>query len=252
MQNKAIHPYITVGIIAKNEAKDIRNTLRYLMEQSYPHEFWEIIIADGNSSDGTREIAEKYLSSCDIAYAVINEKDQSNIDGGYDYGHSFARNVIIDHADPRSVYITWIDADCRADTEWLASLVAVMESNVDTQVVGAGGRRIVETGKNISKKELMLNYYFTSRIMSLGNPAFAERDVIYMPSIAGYNSIYRTDILRKYRYSTIYPFNTDDIEINFRLAQYGYAFLNAKKAKIYHRMDQSISLFLKQMRNYGK
>jgi glycosyltransferase involved in cell wall biosynthesis len=252
LSNELSFPYITVGIIAKNEAKNIENTLKYLMEQSYPHEFFEIIIADGNSSDGTREIAEKCLRKGDIVYTVINEKDQPNTDGGYSYGHSFARNVIIDHIDPRSVYIAWIDADCRADSEWLVSLVEVMEDNTDPQVVGAGGRRIVETGKNISKKELMLNYYFTSHIMSLGNPAFSESDVIYMPSIAGYNSIYRADILKKYRYNTKYAFNTDDIEINFRLTQDSYTFLNAKEAKIYHRMDPSISLFLKQMRSYGK
>ncbi len=98
----------------------------------------------------------------------------------------------------------------------------------------------------------MLNYYFTSQIMSLGNPAFTESDAIYMPSIAGYNSIYRADILRKYQYITTYPFNTDDIEINYRLSRDGYKFLNAKNAKIYHRMDPSILFFLKQMRNYGK
>jgi GT2 family glycosyltransferase len=66
---------------------------------------------------------------------VINEKDQPNTDGGYSYGHSFARNVVIDHADPRSAYIAWIDADCRADTEWLTSLVAIMVNSTDIQVV---------------------------------------------------------------------------------------------------------------------
>ena len=114
------------------------------MIQTYPHEFFEIIIADGNSSDETREIAEKCLKNSDIAYTIINEKDQPNTDGGCSYGHSFARNMIIDNAASRSEYIAWIDADCRADSEWLISLVEMMEDNRDPQVVGAGGRRIVE------------------------------------------------------------------------------------------------------------
>jgi glycosyltransferase involved in cell wall biosynthesis len=132
---KIINPHITIGIITKNEAKNIENTLKYLMEQSYPHEFFEIIITDGNSSDGTREVAENCLQKSHIAYKIVNEKDQPNTDGGYNYGHSFARNVIIDHADPRSAYIAWIDADCRADSEWLASLVETMRTNMDTKVV---------------------------------------------------------------------------------------------------------------------
>jgi cellulose synthase/poly-beta-1,6-N-acetylglucosamine synthase-like glycosyltransferase len=110
----------------------------------------------------------------------------------------------------------------------------------------------VEDGEDISKKELMLNYYFTSRIMSLGNPAFTESDVAYMPSIAGYNSIYRADILKRYRYDAQYAFNTDDIEINMRLSRDGCVFLHAKKAKIYHRMDPDLSVFLRQMQSYGK
>jgi cellulose synthase/poly-beta-1,6-N-acetylglucosamine synthase-like glycosyltransferase len=73
-----------------------------------------------------------------------------------------------------------------------------------------------------------------------------------MPSIAGYNSIYYKEILKKYRYNTLYPFNIDDIEINFRISQDGYTFLHAKTSHIYHRMDEEIGVFLKQMTNYGK
>ena len=62
--------------------------------------------------------------------------------------------------------------------------------------------------------------------MSLGNPAFTKSDAKYIPSIAGYNSIYTTEILKQYRYNTLYAFNTDDIEINYRLVRDGYRFLN--------------------------
>jgi hypothetical protein len=64
----------------------------------------------------------------------------------------------------------------------------------------------------------MLNYYFTSAIMTLGNPAFTVRnDIKFVESLAGYNSIYKLEILKKYMYSTAYAFNNDDIEINFRI-----------------------------------
>lgn len=96
----------------------------------------------------------------------------------------------------------------------------------------------------------MLNYYFTSCIMSLGNPAFCDKKVEYMPSVAGYNSIYKIDVLRKYRYDTTYPFNTDDIEINYRLANHGYKFLYSGDAKIYHRLNETIPQFLEHMAVY--
>ena len=159
--------------------------------------------------------------------------------------------MVIDHVDPRSKYIAWIDADCRADAEWLESLHNRI-INIPEDIAAAGGPRYVETKGSISKKELMLNYYFTSCIMSLGNPAFCDKVVEYMPSVAGYNSIYKIDILKAFRYDTTYPFNTDDIEINYRLAKQGYKFLYSSDARIYHRLDETIWQFLKHMVTYGK
>lgn len=98
----------------------------------------------------------------------------------------------------------------------------------------------------------MLNYYFTSHIMSLGNPAYSDKtNVTHMRSIAGYNSIYKMDILRAYRYSTIYPLNTDDNEINFRIAKDGYKFLYCRGAVAYHRMYETIGSFLQKLIQYG-
>ena len=42
-----------------------------------------------------------------------------------------------------------------------------------------------------------------------------RKDLKYIPSIAGYNSIYKAEIIKKYMYSTKYAFFFDDIEINF-------------------------------------
>ena len=64
----------------------------------------------------------------------------------------------------------------------------------------------------------MINYYFTSAIMTMGNPAFTTRnDIQFVESLAGYNSIYKIDMIKKYMYSTRYAVNNDDIEINFRI-----------------------------------
>jgi len=72
-----------------------------------------------------------------------------------------------------------------------------------------------------------------------------------MPSIAGYNSIYKKDILKKYMYNTTYPFNTDDIEINYRISKDKLKFLYSSKAKIFHRLDETIEQFLKHLFVYG-
>ncbi|MCX6824265.1 MAG: glycosyltransferase [candidate division SR1 bacterium] len=216
------YDYLSIGIIARNEGKVIARTLQYLLKQTYPLDKIEIVFVDGNSTDTTVDEVKNTLEG-KVSYKIINERSIKNPKGP-NYGHSRARNVAIMHMDSRSKYMAWIDADCRADKNWLISLWEIIK-NSGPDVAGAGGPRYVETQGSISKTELVLNYYFTSTIMSMGNPAYCERNVTYMPSVAGYNSIYKKEILQKYMYDTTYPFNTDDIEINYRISRDALKFL---------------------------
>lgn len=242
------YDFISIGIIARNEWKVIAFTLKYLLEQTYPLDKVEIIFVDGNSTDDTVSQVKKTLEG-KIAYKIINERDIKNPKWP-NYGHSRARNVAIMSMDKKSKYMARIDADCRADKDWLISLRKEIKDS-DSNIAGVWWPRYVETQGNISKRELVLNYYFISTIMSMGNPAYAERKVKYMPSVAGYNSMYKREILEKYMYDTTYPFNTDDIEINYRITKDWLKFLYSAKAKIYHRLDETVGQFLKHLFIYG-
>lgn len=78
MQQPTKKDFITIGIIARNEAKHIRTTLQFLVTQTYGKEHFEIIIADGNSSDGTRDVAGTFLAAAHVSYKIINEKEYEN------------------------------------------------------------------------------------------------------------------------------------------------------------------------------
>jgi len=70
---------ITVGLIVRNQADTLPDTLHYLLAQSYPlKDYGEIVIADGDSTDNTRTIAQDILSSTGIRYTIINERDIHN------------------------------------------------------------------------------------------------------------------------------------------------------------------------------
>mgnify|MGYP001358316240 CR=1 FL=1 len=49
-------PFITVVVPARNERRFIGDTLGQLLAQDYPREQLEILVCDGMSDDGTREI----------------------------------------------------------------------------------------------------------------------------------------------------------------------------------------------------
>ncbi len=245
-------PYVTIGIIVRNEEKYILGTLKYLVQQSYGKDNFEIIIADGWSTDHTREFSIDFLQREHITHKVINEREYPNKRKGVPYWPSFGRNVIIVEASIRSEYIAWIDGDCRADLHWLERLVHKIHWT-DATIVAAGWPRLVETQWHISSRELMINYYFTSRIMTMWNPAFAVMEnVQFVESLAGYNSIYKIDVIKKYMYSTRYAFNNDDIEINFRIRKDWYKLAYAPEAKIYHRQNETVCEFLRHLVAYGE
>jgi glycosyltransferase involved in cell wall biosynthesis len=53
-------PLVSVIITTKNEEVNIGNCLRSIKVQAYPQEKIEIIVVDNNSTDKTKEIAQKY------------------------------------------------------------------------------------------------------------------------------------------------------------------------------------------------
>jgi len=53
-------PLVSVVITTKNEAKNIENCLKSILQQTYQSDRIEIIVVDNNSNDATKAIAEKY------------------------------------------------------------------------------------------------------------------------------------------------------------------------------------------------
>ena len=64
-------PYITIAMPCRNEAGFIEACLRSVQAQTYPRERIEILVADGGSTDGTREILAR-LAAEDSRIRVID------------------------------------------------------------------------------------------------------------------------------------------------------------------------------------
>lgn len=248
------YPFVTVWIIARNEESAIWNTLKYIIAQDYPKDCFEFLLVNGDSTDNTAQVALEVLKNSDLNYRVVNTKDYTSKAWGPNFGPCFARNLIIDLSSEKAEHIAFIDADCRANTDWLSSLVKKIESvKDDKKLAGVWGSRYVEHEGNISNKELILNYYFTSCIVSMWNPAFCHKKVQEnqeIGSIAGYNSIYKKSVLEKYRYDDFLRIS-DDVEINYRIKQDGWVFLYTSDAIIYHREEAEVHIFLRNMKRYG-
>lgn len=93
---------------------------------------WEVLIVDNNSSDQTRNVAERFCKKYPERFRYIFEPRQ---------GKSFALNTGIREAEGE--VLAFLDDDVRAEPTWLYGLTSPLR---DTQWAGSGGRILPEPG----------------------------------------------------------------------------------------------------------
>jgi glycosyltransferase involved in cell wall biosynthesis len=112
-------PAVSVVVPTWNEAAGLEAFLRQFERQTLPRSDFEIVVVDGGSADGTREIARRF------AEKVLVQKRR---------GIGGARNDGVDAA--AGAIIATTDADCVVPPDWLA---VIRERFEDPGVVAAVG-----------------------------------------------------------------------------------------------------------------
>ncbi len=111
-------PTVTVIVPVRNEARSIEGTLRSLLEQDFPSEQFEIIVADGASTDETVPIVRRLQGQFANLKLVFNAGRFS----------SAGRNTAIRHATKDVVVI--VDGHCHVpDRAYLKNISAAFETS---------------------------------------------------------------------------------------------------------------------------
>jgi len=124
LPNTATPPSVSVVIPAYNSAAHVGQLLASLFAQTYPRARYEIILVDDGSRDATAAVARRTLARWDGASRVLRQRNG---------GPASARNAGLRAAS--ADVVAFIDADCVADPDWLASLIRALA----TGAAGAGG-----------------------------------------------------------------------------------------------------------------
>ncbi len=74
MQALSEIPFISVVLPVRNEHKTLPGLIREMLEQDYPCERFEIIVADGCSTDGTRELVEHLAAHARVSLRVVRNE----------------------------------------------------------------------------------------------------------------------------------------------------------------------------------
>jgi glycosyltransferase involved in cell wall biosynthesis/MoaA/NifB/PqqE/SkfB family radical SAM enzyme len=120
-------PMVTVIIPSYNRADMIGITLESFVNQDYPKNRYEIIVADNNSTDSTKAVVLQWQAKSAVPIKYIFEQRQ---------GVHYARNSAAKLANGEILYFT--DDDMIAESDLLSELVKVFK--IDPLVGSATGR----------------------------------------------------------------------------------------------------------------
>jgi len=113
------HP-ISVIICAKNEARNLRETLPHILSQSYPN--FEVVLINDNSTDGTLKVMEAFKKTHENI-KIVNVKPVEKFWGNKKY----ALTLGIKAATHNTLLFT--DADCKPISKyWISEMSAAFDA----------------------------------------------------------------------------------------------------------------------------
>ncbi|MCW4000963.1 MAG: glycosyltransferase [Candidatus Bathyarchaeota archaeon] len=167
---------VTVGICVKNGAPLIRNAVKSLCRQTFPHKDTEVFVVDGNSKDNTLSLIRGNLTPDFGNLRILQESS----------GLGIARQMVVMQASGK--YIVWLDADMVLADDYLENQVAYMEQHPEVGI--AGGKYNVHIGHGLAADLENIVYAVDS---VYGNRGSASK-YGYLPGAEG--AIYRVEAVR--------------------------------------------------------
>lgn len=232
---------VTVGVIVRNEAARIRAALEGLAALDFDREHFEVLVVDGNSTDGTPDVVRSLIEEHpEVAIRMVSETGPPS--------HGNARNVILENA--RGELVAFTDADCEVPRDWLSKLVGVLESEreKDDRVVAAGGIRY--PAPSVNWRERLLNAMLGSYLGSGRSGGFVLSGDKYTDSVGNYNAIYVREVAVAEKYLPVRF--AEDFEFNRRLVGKGHRIVISGEPKVFHHQEADFRAFARQMFLYGR
>lgn len=223
-------PMISVCIPVLNGAGRLPDCLGSLRAMDYPPAQVEIIIADGGSTDNTREIAHSFG-------AMVLDNPGKTVAAG--------RNVAF--AAAKGAFIASTDDDCVVPKDWATRAIHAFH---DDEIAAVGGISVLP--EHSPPWPEAANYIF--RLASQGGHSvqadhLADGDVDDLP---GCNVIYRTEAARKNGSFDEKLVTAEDVDFHIRLKLEGNRLRTAPGLFVWHHKRPTVRGLFKQLRRYAE
>ncbi len=221
--------FVSVIIPTRNGEGRIEHCLQSLAEQDYPKNRFEVIVADGLSTDRTAEIASEYG-----AHVVVNHGRTSPT----------GRNLAVSKA--KGVFLAVLDDDCIVPPNWITVGSGYLS---DRSISGVGGPTpIPESSSDFSLAVLQV---FELASLSGYSCQSTNKTCYEADDIPGGNAMYVLEDLK-----AAGPFNEElwsgqDSEMHIRMRRMGMRLLYASDFFAWHHKKDSPKRFYYQMRRFA-
>lgn len=190
-------PKVTIGICIRNCQDFIRETIKSIITQDFPHKLMEVIFVDDGSEDNTLSIVKEYVPKMGMQVKLFSHEWK---------GLGYSRNVVINSA--CGDYIIWVDGDIILPTNYVTMMVEFMEKRPDVAI--AGGSYGMLNQKNLAAFLDNVEYV-----------AYRCKSGTNSPGTGG--AIYRTETVKQIGgFDENIKGSGEDIDIAYRLVNAGW------------------------------
>ena len=231
MSDEVIPPFVSVIVPMRNERRYIERCLRSLAAQDYPADRYEVIVVDGSSNDGSRDIVETFRG--ELASLRVVENRGKHTARGLNIGLAFARGDVI----------VRVDAHAAVASDFLRESAAALER---TGADAVGGP-ITTLGEGPSGETIALA---VSSPFGVGNAVFRYSETEQWTDTVAFPA-YRRDV-----FDRIGPFaeidGGEDDEFHLRLRDAGGRILLTPAIRSTYYARQTYFELVRQYFGYGQ
>jgi glycosyltransferase involved in cell wall biosynthesis len=224
-------PVVSIVIPVKNEERILDRCFDAIDKLDYPKDCVQVVIADGLSTDRSREIAERRGAK------VISNLKQTVVSG---------RNCGFQVA--RGEYIAFTDADCVVRRDWLHR--ALEAFSTDTLISGVGG--VSRFPQSATSFEEAVNLLFSAAELA-GSTAQIQsiESTKYVDDIPGCNAIYCRKALAQVMPVDEQLLTAEDVWLNHLLRQRGYRLVFSEEMVLWHHRRSNPKRFYRQIYRFA-
>lgn len=245
------YPFVSLIVPVKNFERTIEKSFEYILNIDYPHDRWEVIFADGGSTDRTVPIIKEWRKK----YPFIGLVEIPNCPSP-----GFARNKAL--ATVKGDVIFFTDADCAPCKDWITQMLSHFKRDPDIAAVG-GEVFTLRVDPNNPVEAWCQHFRFnmvSPRYGFIKEGYFPEFPKEPKPSdIAGHkayffgtcNVAYRKEAMDKTG-ARFWDLPTgEDIDLSMQLRSKGWKYYFAPGAKVDHMHRADLKSLLRVWKAYG-